>query len=168
MKRFITVMLSALLLVGGLTSCRLTVPRPEIKQGEFDFSVTYEWAGKTHTVSGVYVCEYNGNDWAPDGGYYRDWIGYIRGGEMEDVIYIDTTEDGDEIFLVLSLYPDYFMGDYSVELYGVPAPYIQIKDYDEEGLRIIHDPTMVEEICGAKIVSYEYDEPIENAFGLFK
>ena len=52
-------MLSAL-----LAGCGLEVPRPEIKEGEFDFIVTYEYNGEIKTVSGVYVCEFSGISWA--------------------------------------------------------------------------------------------------------
>lgn len=168
MKKVFSILLLMLLLACMLTSCGLTVPRPAIKKGEFHFTVTYEYGGETKTVSGVYVCEYNGMEWALDGGYYRDWTGYIQGGGADgDFIAIDTV-DGDEIILVLNLVPDYFMDDYNEELYDVPAPYIMIKDYCEDGgVGFIHDPKEIEEICGARIISYKYDEPIKNSFRIF-
>ena len=60
------------------------------------------------------------------------------------------------------------MDDYNIDLYGVPTPYIMIKDYTEEGMRVLHEADLIEEICGAKIISYKYDMPVENSFGLFK
>lgn len=164
MKRICSVFLVVLMLATMLTSCGLTVPRPKIKSGEFNFSVTYEYGGETHTVSGVYVCEYSGTEWYLDSGSVREWTGYIKGGEMDDMVYIDTIDGEDEVYLVLSLDPEYFMDDYNYDLYGIPAPYIMIKDYTEEGMRFLHEAADVEEICGAKIISYEYDEPIENKF----
>ena len=167
MRKILGILLLTLMLVCVLTSCGLTVPRPKIKSEEFDFLVTYEYGGETKTVSGVYVCEYNGMDWALDGGYYRDWTGYIKGGEIEDFVAIDTV-DGDEIILVLNLTPDYFMDDYNEEAYGALAPYIMIKDYSEDGgLRIIHDPNEVEKLYDARIIDYEYDESIQNSFSIF-
>ena len=156
-----------------LTGCGFTTPRPEIKSAEFNFSVTYEYAGQVNTVSGVYVCEYAGVSWALDGGYSRDWTGYINGLDDNDHIVIDALDGGDEVILVLNLDPDYFMDDYNMELYGsAPAPYIMIKDYtdygDYEGLSIISEAEMVEELCGARIISYDYDEPIDNEFGFLK
>jgi hypothetical protein len=38
---------------------------------------------------------------------------------------------------------------------------------DDEGISFLHEADEVEEYCGAKIISYEYDEPIENSFGMF-
>ena len=169
MKKVFSILLLMLLLACMLTSCGLTVPRPAIKKGEFHFTVTYEYGGETKTVSGVYVCEYNGMEWALDGGYYRDWTGYIQGGGADgDFIAIDTV-DGDEIILVLNLVPDYFMDDYNVDLYdGYPEPYIRIDEYTEDGgFRTIYDADDVEEICGAKIISYQYDEPVKNTFKVF-
>ena len=49
---------------------------------------------------------------------------------------------------------------------GLPVPCIKIDDYTEEGFRIIYDAESVEEICGAKIISYEYEEPVKNDFRL--
>ena len=173
MKKIIGILLLVSILAMTLTGCGFTTPRPEIKSGEFNFSVTYEYATEVKTVSGVYVCEYDGVSWVLDGGYGRDWSGYIKGSDDNDHIVIDIIDGGDELILVLNLVPEYFMGDYNMELYGsAPAPYLMIKDYtdygDYEGIGFIHDAAGVEAICGAKIISYQYDEPIENEFGLFK
>ena len=42
-----------------------------------------------------------------------------------------------------------------------------VKDYTEEGFRILQDATDVERDYGAKVISYEYDSPVENTFKLF-
>lgn len=168
MKKLIILLIVLLLLSVCCTSCGFTVPRPEIKSGEFNYSVTYEYGGETNTVSGVYVCEYVGTAWTLDGGNRRDWSGYIKDNEMDDFVYLDIADDGDEVILVLNLDPEYFMDDYNIDLYGVPTPYIMIKDYTEEGMRVLHEADLIEEICGAKIISYKYDMPVENSFGLFK
>ena len=168
MKRILSVLTLLFLLLGMLTGCGLRVPRPEIKSGEFKYSVTYEYNGEVNTVSGIYVCEYAGLSWALDGGYSRDWSGYIKGSDDNDHVELGIIDDGDVVILVLSLSPEYFMDDFNFDLYDVPAPYIMIKDYTEEGgLRFLHEADLVEELCGAKIISYEYDAPIENTFNLF-
>ena len=38
---------------------------------------------------------------------------------------------------------------------------------EDGGFRIIYEAAEVEEICGAKIISFEYDSPIENDFKVF-
>jgi hypothetical protein len=168
MKRKLIMLFSALALFGMLTGCGLSAPHPKIKEGEFAFSVTYAYGGETQTVSGVYVCEYNGRAWAMDSGYYREWNGYHKDGKTEDWIKICKTEEGDEVFLVLDLYPEYFMGEKNIDHWGAPEPYIMIQDYSEEGFSFIHGAEEVEALCGAKVISYAYDAPIENTFGLFK
>lgn len=165
-KLFVTVAL-LLALAFVLSGCGFTVPRPAIKTEEFNFSVTYEYKGEVNTVSGVYVCEYAGTSWTLDGGYGRDWTGYIKGGDDNDQIILDVVEGGDEVILVLDLRPDYFMDDFNFDLYGIPAPYIMIKDYTEEGIRFLHDPADVERDYGAKVISYEFDAPVENDYSIF-
>lgn len=147
-----------------LTGCGYEVPRPEVKKGEFPFSVTYEFNGEIKTVSGVYVCEYKGTSWALDGGHHRDWNGYIKDGKVEETIEIGATDDGGKVALYLDLYPDYFMDDFIEGYRDVPKPYISVTVVDDEGLTFFHEPEEVEKICGARIISYEYAEPIENTF----
>ena len=164
-KRLVALCLAVALLC-MLAGCGLTVPRPKIRKAEFDFSVTYEFNGETKTVSGVYVCKFNGTSWAIDGGYSRDWKGYIKDNKMEEIIEIGTAKDGNKVELDLDLNPDYFMGDFFEGRMDAPAPYISVKVVHDEGLYFICEPAEVEEYCGAKIISYEYDSPIVNSFGI--
>ena len=143
MKKLLCFLIVVLLMSFGLTSCGLTVPRPEVKKGEFDFTVTYEFNGELKTVSGVYVCEYGGIDWALDGGSHRDWVGYVRDGTTDECIKLATAEDGEEPI----------------------APMFTVRLEDEEGLGFENDADLIAEVYGARIISYEYDEPIENTFG---
>ena len=163
-KRVFAVLFLALLFTAVLTSCGSTVPRPEITEGEFPFSVTYEFNGELKTISGVYVCKYNGTSWALDGGSHRDWKGYIKDGNVEEMIEIGTTKSGETVDLNLALCPEYFMGDFVEGYHDVPVPYILVTLADDEGISFLHEADEVEEYCGAKILSYEYAEPIENSF----
>ena len=36
---------------------------------------------------------------------------------------------------------------------------------DEEGISCENNADLIAEVYGARIISYEYDEPIENTFG---
>ena len=69
MKRIVGILVICIMLLSLLTSCGLDVPKPAIKSGEFDFSITYEFGGETNTVSGVYACKYAGLGFALDGGF---------------------------------------------------------------------------------------------------
>lgn len=155
-----------------LTSCCLTVPRPEVKEGEFDFPITYVIGGEEKTFSAVYICEFDGTSWSLEGGdYTRDWNAYVEGdyGGDDYSAIVATTEDSGNIVLSFGLYPIYFMGD-GVWDGGAPVPSIYVSyPANETGeSRSVNDPAEVEELYGAKIISYEYDEPNVNTFGLFK
>ena len=43
-----------------LSGCAAVVLLPKVKEGRFNFSVTYEINGEEKTYSGVYVCKYDG------------------------------------------------------------------------------------------------------------
>ena len=116
MKKIVVRVALLLALAFTLSGCGFTVPRPAVKSGEFNFSVTYEYKGEVNTVSGVFACEYAGTSWTLDGGYDRDWTGYIKGADDNDHIILDTVEGGDEVILVLNLRPDYFMDDFNFDL----------------------------------------------------
>ena len=166
MKRVLIVLCSALLIV-MLTSCAADLPRPEIREGEFAFSVTYEYAGEIKNVSGVYVCEYDGVGWVLDGGYYREWSGYIKDGTTEEFILLGIGEDGGEVELNLFFDPDRFMGDYYMEEDEPFIPIMTVK-LKNEGIYFEDDVDLIYEVYGARVISYEYDEPIVNSFNLPK
>ena len=117
------------------------------------------------------MCEYDGTSWSLDGGYGRDWKARTEGdyeGETYSAI-IGTTDDGGDIILFFGIYPEYFMNDSTADR-GAPEPsvYISYPENEHGEIGLVNDPAEVEELYGAKIISYEYDEPIENSFGLFK
>ena len=166
MKKIISLSLLVLLVVSLLVSCGSNVPRPEIKEGRFDYSVAYEMNGETKTVSGVYVCEFAGVDWSRDSGYTRDWNGYIEGGSADDRVELGTTEDGGKIILELGLNAPYFMADPGFVGLETPAPMLII-DYinDETGeVRFIKDADEIATGYGVKIVGYEYAAPVNNTY----
>ena len=171
MKKALCTLLAAALIV-MLAGCGLQVPRPEIKNGRFNFSVTYEIKGETNTFSAVYVCEFNGTNWSFDGGYSRDWDIHVEGDyEGDDYSAIlGKVDDGGSIYLHFGLYPEYFMGDPETGDWGLPEPSIAIVYPENElgEMTQIADPLELERDYGIRIVSYEYDNPIENTFGLFK
>ena len=52
---------------------------------------------------------------------------------------------------------------------GTPEPCLTIRYPEDEngGVEIVTDARQIAENYGAKIISYDYDQPIENAFRLF-
>ena len=116
MKEKIIAIVLVLLLVGTLTGCSIE-PAPKIKEGRFNFSVTYEHRGEMKTISGVYVCKYAGRSFTLEGGdFVRAWEGHIEGIEHAEEIYnsavlICKTDDGGELFLDFSLLASHMMGE---------------------------------------------------------
>ena len=161
-----------LFIVSMLTSCGLEVPRPEVKTGEFNFSVTYDLHGEVKTVSGVYICEFDGIGWSLDGGHHRSWEFSFRF-DTEDVVFdydsvvIANLDGEDSMWISFDFYPQYFMGDSDWSWLGEPEPTIIAAVTTDEGFYYERDADIIYETYGARIISYEYDEPIENTFSLF-
>ena len=87
MKKIFSVLSLILIFTLMLTSCSID-PAPKIKEGRFNFSVTYEEWGETKTVSGVFVCKYAGRSFILEGGRFtRDWEGHVEGIDHADEIY---------------------------------------------------------------------------------
>ena len=144
----------------SLTSCGANVPRPEIKEGRFNISVTYEHNGEIKTVSGVYVCEYDGIIWYNvNRDPFVSWKESYEGDLGDDgIVRICNTDDGGEIFISFLMYPEYFMGDPEA---ADRTPLIRAELWypDEQ----IDDVERIAE-HGVKLIGYEYDDPIENSF----
>jgi hypothetical protein len=160
MKKVFVAIIALLLLSISLTSCGANVPRTEIKEGRFNISVTYEHNGEIKTASGVYVCKYDGvNWWDINRDSYANWKESYEG-DIQDggIIPVCNTDDGGEIFISLLLYPEYFMGDPEYANY-TPLIRTELWYADEE-------TDDIERIAehGVKLISYEYDEPIENSY----
>ena len=163
MRKSLCFLIASLLLSLCLTSCGLTMPRPEVQEGQFDVSVTYEVGGETKTLDLVYVCDYDGVKMSLEGTRYRAWNGHFEGYEDGDVIEILKTDDGSRIVLNISVYAEYFMGEpESTDFY--PEARIE-RIYFEDGIEMIdYDEELITEEYGIRIISIDYDEPIENSF----
>ena len=91
-------------------------PDPTIKEGRFNFSVTYEIGGEQKTISSVYACEFEEFGMLMDG-WYITWNAYVEDSEIEALfhdesyyggIVIGSNEYG-TIYLDLSLDAGYLM-----------------------------------------------------------
>ena len=164
MKKIFTAFVALLLFSVCLTSCGLTMPRPEVKEGNFDFTVTYELNGEVKTVKDTYVCKYEGVSMTLEGTYYRSWEGTFDGGLAGDSIKICDTADGGEIVLAFLIYPEYFMGEPDYKEFK-PTYDLAVYYYDENGY-IIDDSDDVEVLAshGVRFIGFEYSDPIENSF----
>ena len=156
-------LLMALLLLLGLTSCGASLPRPEVKEGEFNVSVTYEVGGETKTLALVYVCEYDGVKMTLEGTRYRAWNGHFEGYEDGEVISILEADDGSRIVLNFLIYAEYFMGEPESTDFYPEARTERI--YFEDGIEMIdYDEELITEDYGVRIIGIDYDDPIKNTF----
>ena len=136
--------------------------KPTITEHEFPFSVTYELNGETVNVEGVCKASYIGN-----GGYVKATT------RQYDEEYISQRENigssfeifvGNEssITLFTHIYPDYLMGDPEYDYFDdtVYEPILSYSNWatgeTAEGQDLLE--------YGAKIISWELPEPIENSF----
>lgn len=161
MKKILSYVIFLLLLSLGLTSCGANIPRPQVKEGRFHISITYEHNGEVKEASVVYVCEYKGIARTLEGEPYLKWKESFEGDGMEgSVIPIGNTGDGGEIYISLLLSPEYFMGD---PKYADHTPIV--------GAEIFYEDDQIDDAeilagYGVRILHYEYDEPVQNEFGV--
>lgn len=157
------VLIVAALIATYFTSVFADIPKPEIKEGEFDFALTYEVDGERKKIEGTYVCKYKGVIKNIDG-VGRKWKGYIKDHDDFTDYEIKTTDEG-TIKIDLDISSAFFMSDPTYQLTGntdnpKPEPYIYIVSGDPA-----KDGTLKPyEGDDVKIISLEYDPPIENTY----
>ncbi len=167
-KKIIFLVIAVGLIVAALiatyfTSVFADIPKPEIKEGEFDFALTYEVDGERKKIEGTYVCKYKGVSKNIDG-VGRKWKGYIKDHDDFTDYEIKTTDEG-TIKIDLDISSAFFMSDPIYQLTGntdnpKPEPYIYIVSGDPA-----KDGTLKPyEGDDVKIISLEYDPPIENTY----
>ncbi|MBQ6601122.1 MAG: hypothetical protein IIX36_05705 [Clostridia bacterium] len=158
----------AALIAMSFTGAFATVPKPEIKEGEFDFSLTCEIDGETKKLEGTYVCKFEGVSRALDG-VGRDWKGYIKDHGDSASYELKTTDEG-TIKVDLDICSEFFMSDPNYQNMKSsddpkPEPYVYITSGDSS----VEDPANgitfnLYEGDDVKIISFEYDQPIENTY----
>lgn len=140
--------------------------KPAVSEGEFPFSITYEYLGETKTISGVYSCKFDGSQTIFTE-HERYWGGEILYTEGD---YIVCKEEMKTLAVQPHMVAGYFMGDslyrdfYQVYDLEGPQPYAEYYDYENE--IYIEDYHQDEELAaiGFRFVDFSYGEPIENSF----
>lgn len=164
MKKFrmFAVIILIIMIMLITSGCTVKADVPEVTEGRFDFSVTYEVDGVEKTYSGVYVCKYEGI-YVTFVGSSRMWDGYIEDAESNTTIAIQ--HDNCIIYIDFGLCPEYFMADpdyidYKPEVI-LYAEYVN----DETGeFFLITDEKEIFENYGVRLISYHFAEPIDNNY----
>ena len=165
---FLIGLLVAVLIAASFMGFFVTVPKPEIKEGEFDFALTYELDGETKKLEGTYVCKFEGVSRALDG-VGRDWTGYIKDHDDFTDYELKTTDEG-TIKVNLDICSEFFMADPFYKINAntddpKPEPYVYITSGDPTTEDPENEVTFnLYEGDDVKIISFEYDEPIENTY----
>ena len=139
-----------------------SVRKPKVAQREFPFTITYSYQGETKTISDVYVGEY-----VPTAKYLGDdsvaWYGYIKDhNRLESDFYRIGEIDRQAFSINLNMEPGYLMGD--PKYAGtVCQPSGVHHGFDGTNEITVTDPDELAQL-GLSIVSWDYPEPIENAF----
>ena len=172
MKKRLACTVLAVALVSTFTAC-YKPPDPTVKEGAFDFSITYEIGGTQETISSVYVCEFQESRMLMDG-WYITWNAYIEDSEIEALvndesyyggILIGTNEYGN-VYLDLSLDAGYLMAEPGkAHREYKPSIFIRYNEETAEKLDTYEEsePAILESY-GVKLISYECDAPIENTY----
>lgn len=139
-----------------------SVQKPKVMQQEFPFTITYSYQGEAKTISDVYVGEY-----ARTAKYLGDdsvvWYGYIKDrNRLESDFYRVAEGDGQAFSINLNMEPGYLMGDprYACAECQPSGVYHSLDGTNDI---TVTDPAELA-LLGLSIVSWEYPEPIENAF----
>lgn len=158
----ILILVIALLAMAACAVISNIALKPTITEHEFPFSVTYELNGVTETVDAVCAVTYAGNDGyvkATTRQYKEEYISQRENMGSAFEIFV-----GDEcsITLFTRIYPDYLMGDPEYDYFDdtIYEPILSYSNWSTgetiEGLELPEQ--------GAKIISWELPEPIENSF----
>lgn len=161
----------AVYLVVTLVCCYKT--KPKVTEGEFPFSITYEYKGETKTLSGIYKCEFF-DSYTILGIHDRYWNGetifdnYVIG---EDPHIVDGNAELETTLAVHeNMEAGYFMGDplYKdhYKEYGLDGvePYIEYYDYKNNTYLEEENKEEVLQSIGFRLIDFTYAEPIENSF----
>ena len=145
------------------SGCAVKMETPEVKEGRFDFSVTYTVNGEEQTYNGVYVCKYEGISVALDG-KGRSWDGYIENGSRDGLMEIQNNDDG-KIFIDFKFNPLYFMSDPNYTVFDIPAPELLLVYHsdDPDYVSIGQDIDFLADY-GVELIDYTYAAPIENSY----
>ena len=150
----------AILATAAYSVIRSIAFKPNVTEGEFPFSITYELDGEKVTIKDVYKAHYVRNDG------YADTKSRIYDGELESsgeegTAYILKKDENGRIELLTHFYPDYLMGDTEYDYFDDKAFEPRIYYYDSEETEYHDEETLSAQ--GVKLISFEYPTPIENS-----
>lgn len=154
------ILIVAVLLMAVACVVLSVAQKPTVTEAQFPFSITYEYHGKQVTIEDVYTAYYAYNDGYADT-KHRVYEGKIGNFETVDVTDY-TIEETERSRLILStnFHPDYMMGDTDYDHYEFQPFAPSFTYYGSDGYTATEPEEL--EAMGAKIIDFQYPEPIEN------
>ena len=140
--------------------------KPAVSEGEFPFSITYEYLGETKTISGVFSCKFEGSR-TISGQHDRYWNGEITYTEGDNFVHKEETKT---LAVQPHMIAGYFMGDPlhrdHYQVYGLegPEPYAEYYDYENDISITDYDQDEELAAIGFRFIDFSYAQPIENSF----
>lgn len=140
--------------------------KPAVSEGEFPFSITYEYLGETKTISGVYTCKFEGSR-TISGQHDRYWNGEITYTEGDNFVHKEETKT---LAVQPHMIAGYFMGDplhrdhYQVYGHEGPEPYAEYYDYENDISITEYEQDEELAAIGFRFTDFSYAQPIENSF----
>lgn len=147
--------------------------KPAVAEGEFPFTITYEYKGETRTFSGVLKAKFGGSRTIL-GEHSRYWEPEIVINNPYNPEVPQIIDENEELMTSLTINENmeagYFMGDplqkdYYLErgLEG-PVPRAEYYDYKNDISLNEENADEILESIGFKFIDFTYPEPIENSF----
>ncbi|MBR5229755.1 MAG: hypothetical protein IKW01_02770 [Firmicutes bacterium] len=163
-KLFITAIILIAAIISMTVCCVVisTAKAPVITEKEFPFSITYQLNGQTETIDGVYAVSFTGNGAYADPtqrNYEGKVISQYEGADTSFIL--GEVEDG-VIMIYTRFHPDYLMGEAYYDYFDNEEFKPILSYQDAEGYAYEDEETLLQH--GAKLISWEYPEPIENSY----
>lgn len=140
--------------------------KPAITQQSFPFSITYQFNGKTETITDEFICTYTGAGQSvdPSDRFYDGYLANSNAVENRGDYLIQSYADG-ELVIYTKFFAGYMMGDpqyadhyneyYRYEPHVAFYVYEDYMEYEDAEHLAPYD---------VKIVDWEYPQPVENKF----
>ena len=135
--------------------------KPEIRYGEFDYSIVYELNGETKTINDTLVCEYDGISRSLEGKSIQ-WKSYIKGTKDQDN-YLIFENDEYRLYICLPADARYYMDDPEFELAGL-EPNQQPWFILENNALTSSSEDEEKALAAFEIIEWVIEEPIENIY----
>ena len=152
------IMLSAIILIVAICIANGIALKPTVTEGEFPFSITYEYNGETVTIEDVYTAYYD-TSYGYARSKYRWYSGQIGGLPEGETLYTLKESEAETIFLSTEFYADYMMGDTEYDYFDDKEFAPRFLCYGSSGEELGEEVLAAN---GIKLISWEYPAPIEN------